>query len=247
MAHGTCVECFAEDRHLPGRSLCSGCYDRRWRAGTLDEFPVRPRPVVPPRTEKSCPICKVTKPLDQFPVSSKRFDGRGSYCNPCRKDTYGAAALARGRKVEPFWDGSKVCWACDTEQPLTEFLWERGKGRHSHRCKLCRSAAEKAKHEADPTVRRDRNLRANYGITLEQYNKMLADQGGVCWICSREPLENRALAVDHDHSCCPGGKSCGACLRKLLCENCNRGIGLFADDPIRLMRAAEYLGGAIPE
>jgi hypothetical protein len=49
------------------------------------------------------------------------------------------------------------------------------------------------------------------------------------------------LAVDHNHGCCPGEKSCGKCVRGLLCDNCNQAIGKFRDDPELLLKAAEYL------
>jgi hypothetical protein len=47
--------------------------------------------------------------------------------------------------------------------------------------------------------------------------------------------------VDHDHACCPGAKSCGKCVRSLLCASCNKGIAMFADEPQRLDAAAAYL------
>lgn len=48
-------------------------------------------------------------------------------------------------------------------------------------------------------------LKKQYGLTIEDYNKILEDQGGVCRICKKPPKPNRRLAVDHDHACCPGG------------------------------------------
>jgi hypothetical protein len=51
------------------------------------------------------------------------------------------------------------------------------------------------------------------------------------------------LAVDHDHNCCPSKKTCGKCIRGLLCMDCNRGLGYFRDDTARLDRAISYLGG----
>ena len=33
--------------------------------------------------------------------------------------------------------------------------------------------------------------------------------------------ETANLEVDHDHSCCEGGNSCGKCIRGVLCRGCN--------------------------
>ena len=45
---------------------------------------------------------------------------------------------------------------------------------------------------------RDKYYQKRYGITLDQYNQMLAKYDGCCWICLRPPT-GRRLAVDHDH------------------------------------------------
>ncbi|KUN03186.1 hypothetical protein AQI95_24675 [Streptomyces yokosukanensis] len=85
-------------------------------------------------------------------------------------------------------------------------------------------------------------LRRNYGISADHYDSMLAAQGGGCAICRVAPGEGTSLAVDHDHACCPGRKkSCGECLRGLLCEDCNRVLGMFRDDPARFESAIGYL------
>ena len=44
----------------------------------------------------------------------------------------------------------------------------------------------------------DLRLQKTYGITLEEYNRLLEDGDGRCWICGVEPLARR-LHVDHDH------------------------------------------------
>ena len=62
---------------------------------------------------------------------------------------------------------------------------------------------------------------------------MLKAQNGVCAICQQNPKDRR-LAVDHDHRTMR--------VRGLLCNTCNRAIGQMGDDPVRLRRAAEYLG-----
>jgi hypothetical protein len=82
--------------------------------------------------------------------------------------------------------------------------------------------------------------KARFGITSEKYTEMLISQGGVCAICGQEETaqhntSNRVqkLAVDHCHIT---GK-----IRGLLCQDCNRGISKFHDDPTILKNAIEYL------
>lgn len=73
-------------------------------------------------------------------------------------------------------------------------------------------------------------LKSLYGVTLERYREMLVAQGGCCKICRKEGRGKRVrLCVDHDHRCCPGKKSCGKCIRGLLCNECNIGIAKFGD------------------
>ncbi len=120
-------------------------------------------------------------------------------------------------------------------------------------CKeLCASHYAQARRGLPLTPLKERNgrtparilgRRARYGITQEQYDALLAKQGGACAICRRTNPSGRDLAVDHDHACCPGAKSCGKCVRSLLCSRCNIGIGQFLDDPPLLRAAAAYLEG----
>lgn len=81
-----------------------------------------------------------------------------------------------------------------------------------------------------------------YRLTQEDYDRMLDEQGGVCAVvgCERTNGKKR-LHVDHDHSCCPGEKSCGQCVRGLLCQNCNRAAGQLRDDPVLAIALADYL------
>lgn len=82
----------------------------------------------------------------------------------------------------------------------------------------------------------------NYNITPDDYHKMFESQGGVCAVCRVADPGGRGWHVDHDHACCPeSAKSCGKCIRSLLCSNCNTGLGQFKDDPEILMSAIRYL------
>ena len=78
----------------------------------------------------------------------------------------------------------------------------------------------------------DWNRWAKYGLTPEAYQEMLEEQGGLCSIC-RQSSNERSLAVDHDHI---SGR-----VRRLLCTQCNIGIGLFRESPAFLRQAAEYI------
>lgn len=79
-----------------------------------------------------------------------------------------------------------------------------------------------------------------FGITVEDYDRMLEAQGGGCAICGATAEDNgRALAIDHDHACCPGsgarvGEVCGQCVRGLLCSPCNIAVGYFEAEETRM-------------
>lgn len=83
-----------------------------------------------------------------------------------------------------------------------------------------------------PRVARDRNLRNLYGISLADYEDMVAAQDGKCAICDKEP-EKRVLEVDHCHQT---GR-----IRGLLCRNCNLAIGKLYDSAEVMERALAYL------
>jgi len=87
-------------------------------------------------------------------------------------------------------------------------------------------------------ARRERLWR-DYKITPEQYQEMFEAQGRRCAICRNEPGPTGLLAIDHDHGCCPGTRTCGKCIRGLLCFPCNSFLGRVNDDPARLVG---YLG-----
>jgi len=85
----------------------------------------------------------------------------------------------------------------------------------------------------------DRDLRKTYGITENQYNKMLESQKGLCAICRKqEVIKNkdgsvRRLSVDHNHNTKE--------VRGLLCSNCNHLIGKAKDSIPLLKSAIKYL------
>lgn len=92
--------------------------------------------------------------------------------------------------------------------------------------------------EANPDYHKNMFLKRHYGITIDCYNEMLANQNGCCAICAKtEANEIRgkvvSLAVDHDHAT--------GSVRALLCSSCNTALGLFNDSVELLAKAREYV------
>jgi len=96
------------------------------------------------------------------------------------------------------------------------------------------------------------NLQRAFNLTKEQFEEKLEQQGGVCAICGNVASPSKSVSerpnwhVDHDHLCCPDLKgrsnsTCGECVRGILCDNCNRGLGAFKDSSIVLESAINYL------
>lgn len=75
-------------------------------------------------------------------------------------------------------------------------------------------------------------MKADFGISLADFETMLSNQGGVCAICGERP-KRRRLAVDHCHQT---GR-----VRGLLCYSCNVGIGALRDSPDVIRSAIAYL------
>lgn len=140
----------------------------------------------------------------------------------------------------------KTCAECEATKPLDEFHRDRHRPDGRVRtCKECRRAYRKRWYAenregqiryATDWKRRNRerlphyNRKARHGITAEQFDALVAEQQGRCAICGRDDGD---LRVDHCHE--------RRVIRGLLCDRCNRGIGFFADDPVRLTAAVAYV------
>lgn len=97
------------------------------------------------------------------------------------------------------------------------------------------SPESKAKKQAKAFKRR-------YGITEEERDLRFASQGFCCAICGDITSNGAGWCTDHDHACCPGkGRSCGACIRGILCFRCNTMLGHARDNINNLMNAVAYL------
>lgn len=162
---------------------------------------------------KRCSRCKADKPFDDFHKGSGA-GGRNNTCKTCvseyHRERYRSTPEIRDRISK-----QATQWRLDNRDKA-------------------RKAAREWK-ERNPDKIRDRALRRAYGITLDDYNRMLAEQGGTCKTCdATEPRGNRKhLYVDHCHA---SNK-----VRGLLCNRCNLILGKAEDDIDLLSRLIDYL------
>ena len=139
---------------------------------------------------------------------------------------------------------------CGKQKVRGTCSWQRGQeltkkfiADHPERVALYQQrAVEKIKNSPELAfLARLRGLKKHLrslGLTLEQYEMLVARQRGLCAICARSNkrrlnAKDIRLAVDHDHKT--------TLVRGLLCDFCNAGLGLFKDDPNSLRQAATYL------
>lgn len=118
--------------------------------------------------------------------------------------------MSKTRRVDPK-SGKGICYECAKKRSVE---WSR-------------------KHPGSNRKARRRFNLKSYGLSPEQYDEMLENQGGVCSICKCKNKSGIRLAVDHDHET-------GA-VRGLLCSLCNTAIGLLRHDKTLFSNAVEYI------
>lgn len=135
--------------------------------------------------------------------------------------------------------GNKQCATCRTWQPESAFA--KSKNRPDGLQRMCRGC--KADHYRQNAEKvRDKMREARFGITREQFDALFESQGNVCATCGTDNPGTSYWAVDHDHACCPGSdKTCGKCIRGILCRTCNHALGNVKDNHQTLARMIDYL------
>lgn len=174
-----------------------------------------------------CTREKVEKPVSAFPPSQLRptKGGLRGWCTACFTESKRRARAGEG----PFGDDSRVCEAPGCTNSLAGY---RGHAR------FCGSACNaKGWREINPTRRRAYLMKTTYGITVTEFEEMLAAQGGVCAICGGLPpgVDGKCGQWNLDH-CHETGRN-----RGILCSPCNTGIGMLGDSIERLEAAIRYL------
>lgn len=127
----------------------------------------------------------------------------------------------------------KKCTKCNKLKKYEDF--NRASKRKDGRREQCRKCEQA--YRLSPEVKQmryERDLLKKYNLTLNDYNAMFSEQKGCCRICKAHQMNfERPLCVDHNHET---GE-----VRGLLCDKCNRALGLFNDNPALLEEALAYL------
>jgi Recombination endonuclease VII len=195
------------------------------------------------------------KPLAKFSRAAHGRDGRAAHCKDCHSTLY-RLPLERVPVLTCFYCGKqfpnparrgpdrKFC------SPDCKDRWwreEYGRRRQAALPRPCDRCGGPVAHKTGLPVckdcrvddrsrpyRRATFLKSRYGITLDDYDRMLAEQGDRCAICgTTKPGSRGEWRVDH--------YALTGRVRGLLCDACNLGIGLLRHDPEILMAAARYL------
>lgn len=209
-------------------------------------------------THRNCTKCGEEKPLEAFSPHAHGKYGRQPRCKACclaantaryyanlevsRERSRRASAEAQQKDPErrnasrrkwvlanPEKDAAaKAAWraANSDKQRAAKEAWRKANlGRFNE--------AGKAWKKRNPGAMKKYRLR-KYGLTVEQYDAMVLEQGSRCDICRTDtPAKHGQWCIDHDHAT-------GA-VRGLLCVKCNAGLGSFDDTTEHLLAAVQYL------
>lgn len=250
----TCQYCGKVTTRVPsmaGRKFCSrDCSNRfNWEYGNRAGDRKRKRPNkgksnaehVANRIPVSCLYCGTVMMRPPSLIRKKVFctkecsnlaqkNGYVRYVKKCPTGcTCKRHVNGHGRKKDKIT--SSPCRNCDAVRLVSPC---HGPGQNAEK-KFCNRNCWDEYQQRQKATRRITTGRINKSdMSPEEYQERLTAQGGVCGICGQPRLDhNGKLHKDHCHTT---GE-----WRGLLCGHCNKGLGLFNDDPELLVAAAFYL------
>jgi len=243
-----CSHCSAKPVYA--RQLCSPCYQRWQRKGALDyvSYPTKCRIEGCDGRVVSNGYCdKHRKRMSRHgsPVATRPHTWGKKSKHPLygRWKESGKGIPGRHSVWSDFWQfvsdvGEKPSPRSVLKRPdisksigPDNFFWSEPVADRSL-SKITKAEYQRQWRKKNPRASKNTYLKKTFGITIDQYEAMLESQNNLCAICSGSD-EHFSLAVDHDHK---SGK-----VRGLLCSQCNRGLGLFKDEVVRLESALKYL------
>ena len=141
------------------------------------------------------------------------------------------------KRLEKALTKDKKCVKCNITKSNEDFYFKNKE--KTHRGNVCKECKIKENHEWAKRLPQETKAKyrrtshaKSYGLTLEAMNNYFQDAS--CGICNSKGTEKNILVLDHCHST---GK-----IRGVLCNNCNRALGLFRDNTDILESAIKWLG-----
>lgn len=123
-------------------------------------------------------------------------------------------------------DGYKICYTCNNNLTIDKFSFNNQSydklNRNCNTCQYLKSACSR------------------YKISIQDLIQLIEESKLLCGICTKQLVlpNNRnnkedTICIDHNHITNK--------VRGILCQDCNRAIGIFQDDTNRLNNAVKYL------
>lgn len=161
--------------------------------------------------------CKICGKIKEYKSVAGFKKGKDKPCMSCSNSIKGGGS-GFVRPVE----GKRLCGKCKQILPEENFVLYKDGRRHAY-CNTCKSEHFKKYQKTIGRFKR-------HGITKEIYEKMFKEQNGKCYICS---IKGVHLHIDHNHIT--------GTVRKLLCKECNMGLGLLKENKTTLQNMINYL------
>ena len=172
-----------------------------------------------------CTGCNKMKIIEEFPNNKETPCGKDPRCKQCRHK-------ARRERMGAVKENPR----CQTDE---ERVVREKAAALRYR--------EKYPERLQQTYRSSK-LKGRFNLSMDQYAWLQSTQNSLCFLCNQPETRVHQsgtvnhLSIDHDHRCCSeAGKSCGKCIRHLLCTMCNTILGYVEDKPALLPRFADYV------
>lgn len=194
--------------------------------------------------QKKCSSCRELKDLSFFGVDKSSKDGLGYYCKQCAINK--SRAWQINNKIRA--SETKKRYAIENKERIASKKLEyyhknkehadkktlewRRKNKERVYARSNELKRERRKRGDMQEKEKNRKLKKKYGITIEDYKKMVLAQDNLCAICGSNS-DKKSLHVDHCHKT---GK-----VRELLCARCNTTLGRLNDDINLIKKMSLYL------